>query len=383
MNQAPLNGIKVVEIAGLGPAPCTGMMLADMGAEVILVERKTTNENVAQLGGGGNAYIFNRGKQSIAVDLKKPEGIQLVLKLVEQADVFIEGFRPGVMERLGLGPDVCQAVNEKLIYGRMTGWGQTGPLAQSAGHDPNYIGLSGALWYGGSEGMPPRAPMTLVGDLGGGTMMLAWGILCAFIDVQRTGKGRIIDAAITDGSAYISSLLWAMYNGGQLTDKLGSSWADGGTPWSDTYQCRDGKYVNVCALEPQFYAEFINLMGLADNPMFSAQWNKKSWPEAKTELAALFKTKTREQWCDLLEGSDACFAPVLNFSEAPLHPHNVARETFYEIEGVVQPAPAPKLSGYKPKKSVPPLCGQQTDTIVESLGMSEDEISRLKNLGVI
>lgn len=383
MSNAPLSGIKVIEIAGLGPAPCTGMMLADMGADVILVERKTLNANAARVGGEGSSAIFNRGKQSIAVDLKKPEGIQLVLKLIEQADVLIEGFRPGVMERLGLGPEVCRNLNKKLIYGRMTGWGQTGPLSKTAGHDPNYIGLSGAQWYGGREGQAPSAPLTLVGDQGGGTMMLAWGILCAYIDVQKTGLGCIIDAAITDGSAYISSLLWAMYNEGQLADSLGESWVDGGAPWNAIYQCSDGKYVNVCALEPQFYTEFVALMGIHDHPLFLDQWNKEYWTDAKHELTKLFLTNTRDHWCDLLEDSDACFAPVLNFSEAPLHPHNVARETFYEIEGVVQPAAAPKLSGYQPLKSVPPHSGAQTEAIVKQLGLSSKEISLLKEQSVI
>jgi len=383
MTNAPLSGIRVLEISGLGPAPCTGMMLADMGAEVILVERKTDNSNAAQIGIAGGASIYNRGKQSIAIDLKQPQGIELILKLVKDSDVLIEGFRPGVMERLGLGPDVCMEHNEKLIYGRMTGWGQYGPLSKAAGHDPNYIGVSGAQWFGGRDGRGPTAPLTLVGDLGGGTMMLAWGILCAYIDVQRTGKGKVIDAAISDGSAYLSSLLWAMYSSGQLTDKLGETWVDGGAPWNDTYVCADGQYVNVCALEPQFYAEFMHLMELAEHPLFLDQWNKSLWPEAKLELATLFSSKTREQWCERLEGSDACFSPVLNFKDAPLHPHNIARKTFYELDGVMQPSAAPKISGYEAKQSKPPMSGEQTVDIVVQLGMSEAEIASLQERGVI
>jgi len=380
----PLTGVKVVEIAGIGPGPCAGMMLADMGAEVILVERKTPNANAAGLVEDGSKHaFFNRGKKSIALDLKNPDAIELVLKLVSEADVLIEGFRPGVMERLGLGPDTCLQRNTRLVYGRMTGWGQTGPLAQAAGHDPNYIAVSGALWYGGSRERPPTAPLTLVGDLGGGTMVLVFGILCAVIHAQRTGEGQVIDSAITDGSAYISSLLWMMHNTGQVHNELGSGWADWGSPWHGTYECADGKFVTVCALEPQFYAELVQRLELSDDPAFANQWDASHWPQAKEQLKALFLGKTRQAWCDLLEGTDACFGPVLDMSEAPLHPHNVARQTFLNIDGVVQPAPAPKFSRTQPTAGIPPRAGQHNEEIMGSLGFDISAIAQLRDAGAI
>ncbi len=380
----PLAGIKVVEIAGIGPGPCAGMMLADMGAEVILVERKVPNANAADITGGESKQaFFNRGKKSIALDLKNPDAIELVLKLVAAADVFIEGFRPGVMERLGLGPEVCIERNSRLVYGRMTGWGQTGPLSQAAGHDPNYIGLSGALYYGGSQERPPTAPLTLVGDLGGGTMVLLFGILSAVIHAQRTGEGQVIDSAITDGSAYISSLLWMMHNTGQIQDEPGVGWADWGSPWHDTYECADGNYVTVCALEPQFYQELVERLELTDNPVFASQWDTAQWPRGKQELKNLFLGKTRQQWCDLLEGTDVCFGPVLNFSEAPRHPHNVARGTFLDIDGVVQPAPAPKFSRSEPAVGVPPHAGEHSDEILQALGLDPADVARLREVGAV
>jgi alpha-methylacyl-CoA racemase len=380
----PLAGIKVVEIAGIGPGPCAGMMLADMGAEVVLVERKVPNANTAGIiGDESKQAFFNRGKKSIALDLKNPDAIELVLKLVAQADVFIEGFRPGVMERLGLGPEVCIARNSRLVYGRMTGWGQTGPLSQAAGHDPNYIALSGALYYGGSQERPPTAPVTLVGDLGGGTMVLLFGILSAVIHAQRTGEGQVIDSAITDGSAYISSLLWMMHNTGQIQDEPGVGWADWGSPWHDTYECADGKYVTVCALEPQFYQELVERLELTDNPIFASQWDTTQWPRGKQELKNLFLGKTRQQWCDLLEGTDVCFGPVLNFSEAPQHPHNVARGTFLDIDGVVQPAPAPKFSRSEPAVGVPPQAGEHSDEILQALGLDPAAVAQLREAGAV
>jgi alpha-methylacyl-CoA racemase len=380
----PLTGIKVVEIAGIGPGPCAGMMLADMGAEVILVERKVPNANAAGIDGDESKQaFFNRGKKSIALDLKNPESIELVLKLVAKADVFIEGFRPGVMERLGLGPEVCLERNSSLVYGRMTGWGQTGPLSQAAGHDPNYIAVSGALNYGGSAERPPTAPLTLVGDLGGGTMVLLFGILSAVIHVQKTGEGQVIDSAITDGSAYISSLLWMMHNTGQLQDEPGQGWADWGSPWHDTYECEDGHYVTVCALEPQFYQELVERLELTDNPVFANQWDTTQWPEGRRELKNLFLGKSRQQWSELLEGTDVCFGPVLNFSEAPQHPHNVARGTFLNIDGVVQPAPAPKFSCSKPSVGVPPQTGEHSDEIMRSLDLGPAIVTRLREAGAV
>ena len=379
----PLNGIKVLEIAGIGPAPCAGMMLADMGAEVILVERKIANPNAAQSGAaaadedGEKHAFFNRGKKSIALNLKDPEAIEAVLELVASSDVLLEGFRPGVMERLGLGPDVCLAANPALVYGRMTGWGQTGPLAHAAGHDPNYIGLSGALWYGGSATSPPKAPLTVVGDLGGGTMVLLFGVQSALIHAQRTGQGQVIDSAITDGSAYISSLLKMMHNTGEVRDELGQGWADFGSPWHDTYECADGLYVTVCALEPQFYAELLSLLELQDSPVFAGQWDKSQWPAGKLKMQEVFLSKSRQEWCDLLEGTDACFAPVLNMTEAAEHPHNVARETYLNIDGIVQPAPAPKFSVSTPKAGVPPAVGAHGEEILSALELDSSKIQRL------
>jgi crotonobetainyl-CoA:carnitine CoA-transferase CaiB-like acyl-CoA transferase len=382
----PLAGIKVIEIAGIGPGPCAGMMLADMGAEVILVDRKVANANAAQITGEGDASqvtFFNRGKKSIAVDLKSPEGVELVLKLVEGADVLIEGFRPGVMERLGLGPEVCLQRNARLVYGRMTGWGQTGPLSHAAGHDPNYIGVSGALYYGGRKEQPPIAPLTLVGDLGGGTMVLAWGILCAVINAQKTGEGQVVDAAITDGSAYISSLLMMMRNTGQIQDRLETGWADGAAPWSDTYTCADGKFVTVCALEPQFYAEMLQRLDLAENPLFANQWDIKSWPEGKRVMKDIFASKTRDEWCELLEGTDVCFGPVLDFTEAQQHPHNVARKTFLNVNGIPQPAPAPKLSNYQPEVGPCPRLGEHTDEVLQAAGLPDAAVAELKSKGIV
>lgn len=386
MSNGPLSGIKVVEFAGIGPAPCAGMMLADMGAEVILIDRKIPNANAAGTGGADDAIkhmFMNRGKKSIAVNLKTPEGIETALTLIAQADILLEGFRPGVMERLGLGPDLCLERNPKLVYGRMTGWGQTGPLSHAAGHDPNYIGLSGALWYGGREDHPPTAPLTLIGDLGGGTMILAWGVMCALTHAQRTGEGQVVDAAITDGSAYISSLLLSMRNTGQIADHLGTGWADGGAPWNDTYECSDGGYITVCPLEPQFYQEFVERLELTDNPLFANQWDKKSWPQGKETLKALFLSKTRDQWCEVLEGTDVCFGPVLNFKEAAEHPHNQARNTFLEIDGILQAAPAPKLSKSETKAGVPPIPGANTDELLRAAGLDEATIAELKAKGAV
>lgn len=382
MSAAPLAGIKVVEIAGIGPAPCAGMMLADMGAEVIVVDRKSSRVDPANTEATKHMF-FNRGKKSIAVNLKSPEGVETVLSLIEQADVLLEGFRPGVMERLGIGPDVCLERNPKLVFGRMTGWGQTGPLSHAAGHDPNYIAVSGALWYGGRDDHRPTAPLTAVGDLGGGTMILVWGVMCALMHAQRTGEGQVVDAAITDGSAYISSLLMMMRNTGQLEDQLGTGWPDGGAPWSETYQCKDGGYITICPLEPQFYQEFLEKLELKDNPTFANQWDKSQWPKGKEELKELFLSKTRDEWSELLEGSDVCFGPVLNFNEAAEHPHNKARNTYLDINGVLQPSPAPKFSKSETSAGVPPAIGGNTDDILKGLGFDETKIAELKEKGAV
>jgi len=369
----PLAGIKVVEIGAIGPAPVAGMMLADLGAEVILLERKSADG----LPGPGKdknhsaKAFFNRGKKSIALDLKEPGSIDVVHKLVRRSDILIEGFRPGAMERLGLGPDECLALNPKLVYGRMTGWGQDGPLAQTAGHDLNFIALTGALFHSGHKDEPPFAPPTYVGDIGGGAFMLVLGVISALLHAKCGGQGQVIDAAITDGTATMSALLMSLQQMGLWSNNRADNFLDSAAPWYDTYECADGKYVTVGALEPQFYKLLTELLGLEDDPDFSNQMDKRKWPSAKQTMAKLFKTKTQAHWCDLLEGTDACFAPVLNFEEARLHPHNVARKTFIQPGGVVQPAPAPRFSStVLDIRSAPPYPGEHTEDILEMLGVS-------------
>lgn len=370
MKNAPLSGLKVIEFAGIGPGPFAGMVFADLGADVILIERPPSQ--VSQEKQAERPFEFiHRGKRSLGLDLKNPESQQIAMKLVQDADALIEAFRPGVMERLGLGPDESLRNNPRLVYGRMTGWGQFGPLSQAAGHDPNYIALSGALWLGGSGSRPPTAPLTLAGDTGGGSMMLLMGMFAALLQAQKTGTGQVIDAAISDGSAYISSLLYSMHSGGQISDELGESWVDFGSPWHDTYECADGKYVTVCALEPKFYAELIERLELTGNPIFAGQWDKASWADGKREMASLFLTRTQAEWIDRLEGTDACFAPVMNLSEAKNHPHNAARKTFLDVDGVVQPALAPKFSAYDPVPGKIPLAGEHNDQILQELGVAE------------
>ena len=373
----PLAGIRVVEIGAIGPAPVAGMMLADLGAEVILVERKSGDA----MGGIGKdksrsaKAFFNRGKKSIALDLKDPESIEVVRKLVRRSDALIEGFRPGVMERLGLGPDDCHSVNPRLIYGRMTGWGQHGPLSQTAGHDLNFIALTGALFYSGHKDETPIAPPTYIGDMGGGAFMLTIGVVSALLNAKTGGEGQVIDAAITDGTATMSALLLSLHQLGMWTNNRADNILDSGAPWYDTYECADGKYITVGALEPQFYKILIGLLGLDEDPDFAHQMDKRKWPACKSKMTQLFKTRTRQEWCDLLEGTDACFAPVLNFEEAPSHPHNVARETFIQPGGVLQPAPAPRFSStVLDIKSVPPYPGEHTDEILDMLGISEDQL---------
>jgi alpha-methylacyl-CoA racemase len=381
----PLRGIKVIEFAGLGPAPICGMLLADMGAEVILVQRKSSGAtNITDAVTNSKCAIPNRGKKSIALDLKDPSAVEVVLDLLSEADVCIEGFRPGVMERLGLGPDVCMAKNPRLLYGRMTGWGQHGPLAQAAGHDINYIALSGALYYSGHRGEAPFAPPSLIGDVGGGAMVLAVGLLAGIINAKTTGKGQVIDAAITDGSALMTSLLYSFHQAGSWSKERGDNIIDSASPWYDTYECADGHYITVGALEPQFYHLLLEKCGLTDAPDFARQFNKSDWPQAKAKIATLFKSRTRAEWCGLMEGTDVCFAPVLDFDEAAAHPHNRERETFVELNGVVQPAPAPRFSATPSTiTSAPPQEGEHTEVILKSAGYNDDHIDMLRTRGVI
>lgn len=378
----PLAGKKIVEIAGLGPGPVCGMLLADMGAEVTVIDRPaTSNPSALAL---ANAAIMNRGKKSIALDLKMEGGRDVVLRLLENANGLIEGFRPGVMERLGLGPGDCLEVNPRLVYGRMTGWGQAGPLSQVAGHDLNYVALSGALWYGGRSDSPPTVPPTLVGDMGGGAMLLAIGMLAAMMNAQETGKGQVVDAAMIDGSALSTTLLYALFQSGNWTLNRQDNFLDGAAYWYDTYECADGKYVSIGSIEPEFHALLLEKLGLEDDPDFAQQYKKDRWPELKARFVDIFKTKTRDEWCALLEGSDVCFAPVLDFAEAPRHPHNRARGVFTKVAGVTQPAPAPRFSETPSEiGSAPPESGEHTAEILAAAGYSEQELGRLRAMNII
>jgi len=380
----PLRGVKVVEIAGIGPGPMCGMMLADMGAEVILVERKSKNPNAASIDSEDAQAFFKRGKRSIVMDLKKPEAVSAVLDIVETADILIEGFRPGVMERLGLGPEACQSRNPKLVYGRLTGWGQTGPLAHAAGHDLNYIALAGALYYSGHDGEAPFPPATIIGDVGAGALSLAFGLTCALWHARATGQGQVVDAAIVDGTSYMSTLLAFARASGMLPDgPREQSFMTAGTPWYDSYECSDGHYITVGALEPNFYALLLEKLGLDGDPDFAHQWDRSKWPAGKAKVAARIKTKTREQWCALLEGTDVCFSPVLDLGEAAKHPHNIARENFIEIDGYVQPAPAPKFSKTAAKAGRVRQAGADTQTLLTGLGYNEKKINEMREAGAI
>jgi len=371
----PLQGIKIIEMAGIGPGPFCGMVLADLGAEIIRVDRASA------AGTGSRQDPANRGKKSIAVDLKSAEGVEVVLKLVETADAIFEGFRPGVMERLGLGPDICAARNKKIVFGRMTGWGQYGPLSQAAGHDINYISITGALAAIGRPDSPPVPPLNLVGDFGGGGMLLALGLVSALLESKSSGKGQVIDAAMTDGSALLMSMFYSMKASGAWNEEVGTNFLDGGAHFYDSYECKDGKYISIGSIEPQFYAMLREVAELKD-PIFDNQMSRKEWPEKKEAITKIFLAKTRDEWCDLMEGTDICFAPVLSMWEAPNHPHNVARKTFIELEGLSQPAPAPRFSRTEAEVSSPPsIAGEHTDSILKDLGYDETEISSLKNQG--
>ena len=369
----PLEGLKVVEMAGLGPAPFCAMMLADMGAQVIRIERP----------GGGDAKLIEgkfdvttRGRTTLSLDLRQPLAVELVLQLIEKSDVVVEGFRPGVMERLGLGPDVCLERNPKLIYGRMTGWGQHGPLAKAAGHDINYVALTGVLNAIGRPHDAPVPPLNLVGDFGGGAMMLAFGVVCALHETRRSGKGQVIDAAMTDGVALLAALLYGLKAAGSWNNQRGENLLDGGAHFYDTYVCADGKFVSIGALEPQFYALLREKCGILD-PAFDAQFDTVSWPVLKLRLADVFRTRTRDEWCALLEGTDACFAPVLDWDEAPRHAHNRAREAFITLDGVVQPAPAPRFSRTPPGVPTAPGQGASGAGALREWGIAKSTIDGL------
>ena len=374
----PLAGIRIVEIAGIGPGPFAAMMLADMGADVLRIDRIA-----GRLPSRPARDVLNRSRQSVGVDLKQPAGVALVLDLIARADALLEGFRPGVMERLGLGPEPCLARNAKLVYGRMTGFGQDGPLAQAAGHDINYIALSGALHAIGRAGDAPLPPLNLVGDFGGGGMLLAYGVVCALLEARRSGRGQVVDAAMVDGSALLMAMFFGMRAMGFHTEQRGSNLLDTGAHFYETYETADGKHVAIGAIEPQFYAELLSRIGLAGESL-PPQMDRPRWPELKQKLATVFKQKTQAEWCALLEGTDACFAPVLSMSEALAHPHMRARSSFVEVDGLAQPAPAPRFSRTVPEPPRPPSHpGADTQTGLERWGVSTEQIAALRAQGAI
>ena len=356
------------------------MVLSDLGAEVIRVDRVSAVPNEFPATPGVD--LLNRGRKSVAFDLKNQDGIKALLRLVEEADALIEGFRPGVAERLGIGPEECLGRNPRLVYGRMTGWGQTGPYSNMAGHDINYIALSGVLGTIGREGEPPVPPVNLVGDFGGGGMLLALGICAAFVEVQTSGKGQVVDAAMTDGSALLATMIHTFLSMGVWGDR-GTNMLDTGAPFYDVYECADGEYISLGSIEPQFYAELLRITGL-DQEELPKQMDRSQWPKMKLKIAETIRSKTRDQWVELMEGTDVCFAPVLSPSEACAHPHNVERETFVEVAGVKQPAPAPRFSRTPGViDGPPPHPGEHTEEVLSSWGFSENEIQNLRNIDAV
>jgi alpha-methylacyl-CoA racemase len=370
----PLDGLRIIEMAGIGPGPFAGMMLADHGAEVVRIERPGTRVDARD--------PLLRSRRIIAVDLKSPDGIALVRELVRGADGLFEGFRPGVMERLGLGPEVLLGDNPRLVYGRMTGWGQTGPYAAAAGHDINYIALAGALHAFGRAGEKPTPPINMVGDFGGGGMMLAFGMVSALLHAGRTGAGQVVDVAMTDGAAVLMSMIWGFRANGMWSDERGTNLLDTAAHFYDTYETTDGKWLSIGSIEPQFYAELRRLAGLAEDADFDAQMDRAAWGPLKAKLTALFLTRSRDEWCALMEMTDVCFAPVLSMAEAPAHPHNVARGTFVEAGGVTQPAPAPR---YSVSQTRPPAMASAVDSaaVLTTLGLGVERIAGLVASGVV
>ena len=376
MAKGPLTGIKVLEFAGIGPGPFCGMMLADMGADVVRIDRAVHGQERGM--GRAPIDVLARGRRSVAVDLKSKQGIAVVLRLVEQADVVLEGFRPGVMERLGVGPDVCLAHNPRLVYGRMTGWGQEGPMAQAAGHDINYIALAGALEPIGRKGQKPTPPLNLVGDFGGGGMLLAFGIAAALVERASSGKGQVIDAAMVDGASTLMGFFHGMAAMGGWPGERGTNILDTGAHYYETYETKDGLYISLGSIEPQFYAELIEKLGL-DPKTLPAQNDRSQWPAMKDRFETIFKAKTRDEWCALMEGTDICFAPVLSLKEVAKHPHLVHRSTYVEHHGLVQPAPSPRFSRTPPALGRPaPRPGEHTEDVLASYGFKQDEIERLR-----
>lgn len=377
----PLAGLRVLEVGGVGPGPFCTMLLADMGAEVVRIDRKHAGESGLPL--ERRFEVMFRGKRSVAMDLKKGVAVEAVRRMVARADVLVEGFRPGVMERLGLGPDVCLQVNPKLVYGRMTGWGQDGPLAKAAGHDLNYIALSGALHAIGRQGGGPEIPLNLIGDFGGGSMYLAFGILCALFEARGSGKGQVVDAAMIDGSTSLMAMIYGAFAAGYWKDERGSNRLDSGAPWYEVYETADGKWVAVGSTEHSFYVNTLKVVGL-DAADFGDQHDRTRWPALKDALRRAFKTRTRDEWVAAFDGTETCFSPVLSLAEAPQHPHQRARGNFVEVAGVVQPAPAPRFSRSRGAVSrPPPEVGEHTDEVLREWGFAEHEIALMRQAGGI
>lgn len=376
MGKGPLQGVKILELAGIGPGPFCAMLLADMGAEVVRVERKSEQRRPSD--------VCYRSRRSLALDLKQKAASEIFLDLVAKADGLQEGFRPGVMERLGLGPEICLERNPRLVYGRMTGWGQDGPLAQAAGHDINYIALSGALGAIGDAGRKPAVPLNLIGDFGGGALYLAMGMCAALLHASKTGRGQVVDCAMTEGSASLMSMFYGFLAGGNWQQERGVNLLDGGAHFYDCYETRDGKYVALGAIEPQFYAILRDKLGLAKDKRLDAQFQRGDWPALKQTIAAAIKQKTQAEWDALLLGSDACYAPVLSLTEAPQHPHNRARQNFVELDGVLQPAPAPRFS-HTPSPPPSPVrtAGADSEAVLADWGIEADAIAQLRAAGAL
>ena len=376
MASGPLVGVKIVEFAGIGPGPFCGMLLADLGADVVRIDR-------AETAGRGHPDLANRGKRSIAVDLKKPEGVEAALSLIEKADGLLEGFRPGVMERLGVGPDVALKRNPRLVYGRMTGWGQTGPWSQMAGHDIDYIALTGALHTMGRKDEPPAPPLNLVGDFGGGALYLAFGLLAGIIEAKSSGKGQVVDCAMIDCAASLMTMFYNMKAVGMWSAERDSNLLDGGAHFYDTYTCADGKWLAVGSIEPQFHAELVKGLGLPADT-FGMYMDRSKWPEFSQRIADVVKTKTRDEWMKVFDGTDACVAPVLSMDEAPQHPHNADRKTFVEAFGVMQPNAAPRFSRTAGAvNGAPAIAGKHSNDVLESWGIAADRRDAFLKAGAV
>jgi len=376
MASGPLVGVKIVEFAGIGPGPFCGMLLADLGADVVRIDR-------AESAGRGHPDLANRGKRSIAVDLKKPEGVEAALSLIEKADGLLEGFRPGVMERLGVGPDVALKRNPRLVYGRMTGWGQTGPWSQMAGHDIDYIALTGALHTMGRKDEPPAPPLNLVGDFGGGALYLAFGLLAGIIEAKSSGKGQVVDCAMIDGAASLMTMFYNMRAVGMWSADRDANLLDGGAHFYDTYTCADGKWLAVGSIEPQFHAELVKGLGLPADT-FGMYMDRAKWPEFSQRIADVVKTKTRDDWMKVFDGTDACVAPVLSMDEAPKHPHNADRKTFVDAFGVIQPNAAPRFSRTAGAvNGAPAIAGKHSNDVLESWGIAADRREAFLKAGAV